>query len=95
MAKLRTTPEESLMKILDIAMSDPSTYLDVRVYLKNHLEGVVRKFSSVYSRDRAEKFTNNLFPMLANYICKLTNKNYVQNQWSKINEKYESVVLSN
>jgi hypothetical protein len=95
MAKLRTAPEENLMKILDTAMSDPAKFLDDRVYLKNHLEGIVRKFSSIYSRDRGEKFTNNLFPMLANYICKLTNINYVQNQWSKINEKYESVVLSN
>jgi hypothetical protein len=77
MAKLRFAPEEYLMKILDIAMDDPTKFLGDRVYLKNHLEGIHRKFSSVYSRERSERFSNNLYSMLVSYINKLTNINYV------------------
>jgi hypothetical protein len=95
MAKLRFAPEENLMKILDIAMTEPAKFLGSRVYLKNHLEGIYKKFESIYSRDRSSKFTNNLFPMLVSYINKLTNINYAQYQWNKREGMYEVEVLSN
>jgi CRISPR/Cas system CMR-associated protein Cmr5 small subunit len=95
MAKLRFSPEENLMKILDIAIDDPAKFLGDRVYLKDHLEGIHAKFSSVYSRERSTKFSNNLYPMLASYINKLTNINYVQYQWNKREGMYEAQVLSN
>jgi hypothetical protein len=95
MAKLRFSPEESLIKILDTAMNDPSKFLEDRVYLKNHLEGIYKKFGSVYSRERSSKFSNNLYPMLASYINKLTNINYVQYQWNKRKGTYEVELLTN
>jgi hypothetical protein len=78
MAKLRFAPEENMMKILNTAMDDPTKFLGNRVYLKNHLEGIFKKLDSIYSRDRSEKFTNNLYSMLVSYVNKLTNINYAQ-----------------
>jgi hypothetical protein len=65
MAKLRFAPEESLMKVLNTANGDPTKFLEDRVYLKNHLEGIYKKFNSVYNRDRSTKF-NNTFPTRLN-----------------------------
>jgi hypothetical protein len=95
MAKLRFAPEEHLMDILETAMNDTGKFLGDRVYLKNHLEGIYNKFNSVYSRERSARFSNNLYPMLVNYINKLTNINYVQQQWNKRLGAYESITLTN
>lgn len=95
MAEIRISPEEKLIKALEIAISNPAKVLEDRGYFKDQLEGIYKKFKSVYERERNTKFGNNLYPMLANYINKLTTINYTQSEWDRRDLKYKTEVLSN
>ncbi|GMO69140.1 MAG: hypothetical protein Nk1A_8010 [Endomicrobiia bacterium] len=87
-ARLRTSPEEELIKFLKTANDNPTMYLKDRAFFKDHLKGIYNAIDSLYKRDKNRTFGNNLIAMLANHVSKLTPINYSESYWDRQEEIY-------